>query len=240
MSEQEHVVDLLPGYALGSLDDDEKQAVTRHLSGCDDCRAELLAFQAVTDQLGFAAPARTPPPALKARVMEKVLAQRRAAPPAQERRGWAEMFRFLSIAWSLASLVIVTGLVVSNLALARQVRELRAIANPTNFRTLALAGTEAVPEASGIIVISPDGRYGTVIVEQLPPLDEAHQYQLWLIKDGERTSGGVFSVGRAGYGSMYVRSPEPLVSYTGFGVTVEPAGGSPGPTGEKVLGSVEK
>ena len=240
MFEQEHVVDLIPGYALGSLDEEEKQAVTRHLSGCDGCRAELLTYQAVTDQLGFAVPARTPPAALKARVMDKILAQNRPAQPARERRGIGEMFRFLSIAWSLASLAIVLALVVSNLSMARQVRELQAVVHQTDFQTLALAGTDATPDASGVIIISPDGRYGTVVVEQLPTLDEAHQYQLWLLKDGERTSGGVFSVGRAGYGSMYVRSPEPLNSYTSFGITIEPAGGSPGPTGEKVLGSVAK
>jgi len=44
-------------------------------------------------------------------------------------------------------------------------------------------------------------------------------------------------VNEEGYGSIVVSSQEqPLISYSDFGVTVEPAGGSLGPTGEKVLG----
>jgi anti-sigma-K factor RskA len=60
---------------------------------------------------------------------------------------------------------------------------------------------------------------------------------LWLIQDGQRTSGGVFSVSDEGYGSLWISSPEPLATYSAFGITIEPAGGSPGPTGDKVLGS---
>jgi len=87
----------------------------------------------------------------------------------------------------------------------------------------------------GMLVISKDGNYGTLIVENLPPLDQAYQYQLWLIKDGQRTSGGVFSVNEDGYGVLYVLSKKSLISYPSFGITVEPAGGSSSPTGDKVL-----
>jgi anti-sigma-K factor RskA len=59
----------------------------------------------------------------------------------------------------------------------------------------------------------------------------------WLIENGQRTSGGVFSVSQEGYGSLRVSSPQPLSNYSAFGITVEPVGGSPGPTGNKVLGS---
>ena len=70
----------------------------------------------------------------------------------------------------------------------------------------------------------------------MEPLDDAQQYQLWLIRDGERTSGGVFSVSQSGYTAMQVYSREPLASFDAFGITIEPYGGSPGPTGDKVLG----
>jgi anti-sigma-K factor RskA len=60
---------------------------------------------------------------------------------------------------------------------------------------------------------------------------------LWLIQDGERTDGGVFSVNPEGYGSLWVEVPQSLSSFTAFGVSIEPSGGSPGPTGDKVLGN---
>jgi anti-sigma-K factor RskA len=104
------------------------------------------------------------------------------------------------------------------------------------MRVITLTGTASVPGASGLIVASMDGLHGTLVVDNLPVLDKNHAYQLWLIKDGQRTSGGVFSVGPDGYGALWVTAPKPLLDYPNFGVTIEPAGGSPGPTGEKVLG----
>ena len=56
-----------------------------------------------------------------------------------------------------------------------------------------------------------------------------------IIRDGQRASGGVFAVNDEGYGVLEVSSPDPLASYSAFGVTIEPEGGSPGPTGDKVL-----
>jgi anti-sigma-K factor RskA len=104
------------------------------------------------------------------------------------------------------------------------------------LRVVNLAGTEFAPDASGIIVISQDGEHGTLVVDDLPDLGPEQQYQLWLIQDGERTSGGVFSVKQGGYAAKVIYAPHPLVDYGSFGVTIEPTGGSPGPTGEKVLG----
>jgi len=54
--------------------------------------------------------------------------------------------------------------------------------------------------------------------------------------DSRRTSGGVYSVNDEGYGSLWVESNQPLFIHPAFGVTVEPAGGSSGATGIKVLG----
>jgi anti-sigma-K factor RskA len=87
-----------------------------------------------------------------------------------------------------------------------------------------------------MLFLSKNGEYGTLMVDHLPPLGQDQQYQLWLIKDGKRTSGGVFSVNLDGYGSLWVTSPEWLANYSALGITIEPTGGSPGPTGAKVLG----
>ncbi len=62
MSDEVHVLDLLPAYALGSLDLDEVSRVEDHLSSCLICRNESDSFQAVADQLSFAMPATAPLP----------------------------------------------------------------------------------------------------------------------------------------------------------------------------------
>ncbi len=107
---------------------------------------------------------------------------------------------------------------------------------PDSLLSVRLEGTGPAPGATGVLVISRGGEYGTLIVDGLPALNASQQYQLWLILDGQRTSGGVFAVNPEGYGSLKVLSPKPLNAYQAVGVTIEPAGGSPRPTGEKVLG----
>ena len=62
-------------------------------------------------------------------------------------------------------------------------------------------------------------------MDQLPQLGPEQQYQLWLIQDGQRTSGSVFSVDEDGYRRIKIESPLPLQDYESFGITIEPAGG---------------
>ncbi|MEK7874219.1 MAG: anti-sigma factor, partial [Chloroflexota bacterium] len=49
------------------------------------------------------------------------------------------------------------------------------------------------------------------------------------------SNGGTFTVDANGRGQMLVRAPLPITSYQSMGVTVEPMGGSPGPTGARML-----
>ena len=135
----------------------------------------------------------------------------------------------------MLSLALVVLLAFVNIRLQQHLAEYEG-SSSEQFSTVKLTGTSNAPGATGVLVISQDGNLGTLIVDNLPPLDASRQYQLWLIQDGQRTSGGVFSVSPAGYGAMTVNSKLPLITYTTFGITIGPTGGSPGPTGAKVMG----
>jgi anti-sigma-K factor RskA len=240
-----HVNDQIPAYALGCLDVEEAFQVETHLTVCAACRAELEAYKATAAQLGLAAPQVQPPLRLKASILRKVAEPQtaRAAAPRQKIGApdfWVRLYRSLAASvkntgpiWVGVSALLLIALIASNLVLYKQVQSLR---QNSEFHLVALKGTSNAPNASGIMVISQEGLAGTVIVDGLPPLKMAHQYQLWLMKDGKRTSGGLFYVGQNGYGILAVQSPGSLLNYSSFGITVEPAGGSPGPTGQKVLG----
>jgi anti-sigma-K factor RskA len=240
MSNDMHVLDLLSAYALGSLDQEEAVQVAEHLATCPTCRAELASYQAVVDHLALAAPDAAPAPELKQRILGGIQTPHTEPASGPGLSWWqriAGMFRRASPAWGFASLVLVLVLVLSNLWWWQRSNRDEPMVTPGGMQIIAMVGTEEAPDATGTLVISDDGEYGTLVVDGLPQLDQEYQYQLWLIRDGQRTSGGVFSVNLEGYGALWISSPEPLSSYPAFGITVEPAGGSPGPTGDKVLGS---
>ncbi len=238
MSNDVHLIELLPAYALGSLDEEEAVQVAGHLATCPSCRAELLSYQAVADRLALAAPDAVPPARLKQQILGQ-LQMPHTELAVEPRPSWwqrlASLFRQAAPAWGIASLVLVALLIISNVWWLQRTNRDEPLITSGGMQIIAMVGTEVAPAATGTLVISEDGEYGTLVVDGLPALDQDHQYQLWLIRDGQRTSGGVFSVNPEGYGALWVSSPEPLSSYPAFGITIEPAGGSPGPTGDRVL-----
>jgi hypothetical protein len=141
------------------------------------------------------------------------------------RAGWA---------FGLAALVLL-ALAVSTLLLWQRVNTLQAQSPAAGATLVRLNGTENAPQAVGYLLVFNDHPYGSLTVENAPPLDPARQYQLWLVKDGQRSSGGVFSVNEDGYGTLMISADQPLTQFQTFGITIEPAGGSPGPTGARVL-----
>jgi anti-sigma-K factor RskA len=99
-----------------------------------------------------------------------------------------------------------------------------------------LTGADAAPNARGFIYLDPSAESALLVAYRLPPLAPDRAYQLWLVSDGQRISGGVFKVDADGYGWLKVRAPQTMAAYQRAGITVEPSGGSPGPTGARVLG----
>lgn len=241
----QHVIDFIPAYALGILEADEARQVAAHLESCPGCTAELQSYRRVAEQLPLAAPDAVPPAHLKASILRQlppkqgVRASATPAPARREKRSWRQALLqsipALSPAWSLVSLVLILVLGASNLLLWQRFSQIDQPVD-SHFITVNLQGAGNSSGAVGLLVMDEHGNAGTLVVDGLPLLDASKTYQLWLIRDGQRSNGGTFSVDAQGYGSLWVASQIPLTSFDSFGVTVEPAGGSPGPTGDKVLG----
>jgi len=235
MSDEMHVLDLLPAYVLNSLEAEEAQRVEAHLSSCLICRNESNAFRLVTAQLSFAAPLATPSPDLKNRLTERVQATRPEPRPVAQApaRSWSER---LLPAWSFASLFLIFALAGFNLFLWQRFSQREVATSAGGMRAVPLSAAEPSSRATGYVLISADGDSGALVVDGLPPLGKSQQYQLWLIRDGQRISGAIFSTDERNYGGTRIRAPRSLLDYSAVGITIEPAGGSPQPTGPKVLG----
>ena len=129
------------------------------------------------------------------------------------------------------------ALAASNEERAQRYDRVVAVLQADQMYVRPLEGTTAAPGAFGRLYLDPASGAGMMMVRKLPPLPEGRAYQLWLVKsDGQRTSCGLLRrTDIAGNGYTLVQAPVPLTDWQGIGLTEEPAAGSPGPTGTRVL-----
>lgn len=241
MENNAHPTDLLPAYALEILDPDEQATVEAHLGTCPDCQAELATLIEVTDLLALAVPQLVTRDGLREQVLDEVRGVPDATNKVDEENWLQRAGRAFVRIWALSIWrPVVAGLIllllISNVYLLFRLQQVEN-QPPSGEQTINLGGTDAAPDASGIMLIRQGEPTGTLVVNGLPDLGPEQQYQLWLVRDGVRESGAVFSVTEEGFTPVLVTGQEALPTYTRFGITIEPTGGSPGPTGDGVLRS---
>lgn len=237
----------LAAYALGALDADDIPALEAHLATCQDCQSELADYQSVAAGLLQAVPPHMPPEGLRRKLIARLPAQRTRTP-----KLFADIFGRIS--FGQATLVVaIMFLLGLNIFSTLQIRQLqqgqtelaeRLSQDQTAIAMLAYPSTQALPvhaeveEVTGSMLVDKDKNTAVLVIWNLPRAEVGQTYQIWLIDSaGQRTSGGLFTpVDDWGYTTATIRSPRPLGQFVGIGVTVEPEGGSEGPTGARVLG----
>lgn len=228
--ENKHPTDLLPALALGCLNDEERAEVELHLQNCLACRNQVQICDELVGVLAFSTPLEEPDAALREKLLQRVQTKRQPALWfVRLLQDWPRMVPAATLCSFL--LVAVLGLNQIYRGVGGQVgADLFA-----DVQVVALTGTPVMPEARGSLLLAPNETCGLLSVQNLRPLQPSQQYQLWLVRDGQRSSGGVFSVSEEGRGRLLLDSALPLENYQAFGITIEPFGGSPGPSGPNVL-----
>jgi anti-sigma-K factor RskA len=235
----------LPAYALGALDTDEAAALEAHLQTCDSCPAELAAYRAISNVLLTAVPPQQPPAALRQRLQTRLPGAQKAH--RQWRPAWSlptwSLGQFalgavviLLVALNVFSLIQIQALQHQQAQFARQIQTGQAA-----FAMLAYPETKALPisgsNIAGTLLLDKEHNAAVLIAWNLPPIAENQTYQIWLIDPkGERTNAGLFrqETGQP-FTSQSIFSTQAISSFTGLGVTVEPAGGSSQPTGSRLF-----
>ncbi len=241
LSEHEEVASLIPAYAIGATDGEEAQWVEAHLAHCARCRALLAEYRQLAEDMLYAvAPAAAP-----ARIEAALRQEIETSSPSEARVSRRAAFPFpRSALMRYAAVAVVFLLLLSNVALfyrtERLAEETRAQATAlavlAEAPTVVLKGDAPAPEAEGVVYLRPETNIALLHVYNLPPVPKDRAYQVWLIHNGKRDSGGLFRVNEKGEAVLLIRAPRPLAEYEAIGVTVEPATGSPGPTGPRVIG----
>jgi anti-sigma-K factor RskA len=225
----------IPAYALGALDAEDARALEAHLQTCEACRAELAEYREISDHLLMTVPPRQPSPALRKRLQSRLPSAQPAQKTTRPRFVWS--FGQLAIAGMLVLLFVI------NLFSFVQLRDfqLQSQNSQAVLAMLAYPGTQALPisggNVSGTVLLDKDRNSAAVIAWNLPRLTAAQTYQIWWIEpNGQRVSAGIFRPqADLPYTTQPCFSSQSVSNFVGLGVTIEPAGGSPQPTGPRVF-----
>jgi hypothetical protein len=244
------ILDLLPDYALGRLDDASAGQVARHLGRCPGCRRE---FDHALDALG--ALAATPPPAsARAAILWRATHAPATAGPSAEppfaagdpqaRTPFGKPLPRLAVIAASLAILLIGSLSVWNYELRSGIDQQDQIyalvsnpaaAHPLQETQLALPGAVA-----GVVFAEPQGHDAYLVANGLPPLPADKRYQIWLYTvdtpSNKPISGGLLTVGADGDARMLFETPKPFGDYIGVALTAEPQAGSPAPTSEMALG----
>lgn len=224
------VHNLTGAYALDALDELERARFGRHLSECEDCRAEVAELRETAALL--AETVATPPPAsLRESVLAGISQVRPLAPetppatPATARRRWIPFL----VAAALALIVGVGAAVTQPWAdeaprLTAAERVLQAPDAEEVFLDLGAAGRATV-------VRSKAEDRAVIVTEDMVSAPEGKDYELWFQTPEEAmVPAGLMPDAP----DQTVVLDGPAAEAIAVGITVEPDGGSPEPTTEPI------
>lgn len=242
--DRERLLNLIPAYTLGALSNEEAAEVEALLATDAEAQALLADYQAVADTLTYAVPVQSAPGHLRDDLRQRL--QSDAETPSDEadlQRPVIDMpvwRRFLvPVAAALALFIAGALLIVSRSGSTSPESLYNELAAAEDSRAIALVG-DFDEATNGELLISSDGEHAVIRVNQLPALTVEQAFQLWLVDDDGAVSGGVFQF-ESPEGPNYIVLPldKPVDDYLRFGVSIEPAGGSPlgnRPTGPRAFG----
>ncbi len=220
---------LAAAYALDALDDQERIAFEAHYPRCEICSAEVHDYRETAAFLA-GAEAADPPADMEARVMEAIGRVRQIPPIVPDRV--VELADRRAARTRRASIgAAATAIVIAVVGFAVALRD-----------SGVGSDIEAVFEAPDAVVTSLDGDGGTIQVIWSQERDQValvgtglanpgagRTYALWFLLDEGVAPAGLFAPDRDGVVRAVIDVDD--IDGGGFGVTVEPDGGSPQPTG---------
>lgn len=252
----DELLELLPAYAVGLVDAEERALFEAGLQDCPELMPELQEYADFSDALLLSMPPMpapshildnlirltAPSAAVSLPTAEALPASLPAVTPAPARPNpIMAFFRPTLRLRPVLVAAVLAILVASNVYWIYQAQRtvpataasplvnfapFDANANRIRFDAGTIAWSQSSAAETWLVVFS---------VEALEPLPNG-SYQLWLVRQDEAPiSAGVFNADDTGTGTLVFEISEPIGNFDRLGVTIEPVGGSPAPTGRAVF-----
>jgi anti-sigma-K factor RskA len=224
---------LVGAYALDALSDAERRQFQHHLDECETCTQELRGLRETTARLAGAV-LRSPPAGLRERVLAET-ARVRQQPPALEsarsirRRIFPQVMAVAAAACLLLAVVLGITTVRTNQRAGHAEALNREIAGVLAAPDARTANAPVRAGGMGAVVSSRGQGKAVVVMSGLAALPSSKTYELWLMGPSSPRPIGLM---RAADGPVITGE---LGDADQVGLTIEPAKGSPAPTGAPIF-----
>ncbi|MCG8353307.1 MAG: anti-sigma factor [Chloroflexales bacterium] len=249
----------------GEVEPHERDQALAHLASCAQCRKRMEDYATVSQLVAASVPLVDPPADLRARIVGEARRRQAGAQPqpqpqpqprpqpqpqpAISRRLSIPWRRMLSPALGLAAALLLVWGFAQQAQIAQQQEQIAqqqeraadnmavatAVFGDEDAQERRLAPTDAAPNAEGRVLVAPSAPGLALYTKDLPQLPEGSVYQIWWTLPDQTVSIGVFQINAQGRSWNLIRPEQPLAPPQRIFVTVEPAGGSPQPTGPVYL-----
>lgn len=223
--------DLATQFVLGELDGFQSARFQQMMDCDDELRRFVRELHEAAADLARSVPARTPPAALRGRILADI--RRRPVLPPKVRAVW--------LPWAVAAAGAIVCLVLA-LDGARVRRESYALRQRDAFSRVRIASlqaqTDAYAKALAVILWDAEKQRGKLHFNQLGPPAVDQDYQLWVIDAGAPgpISAGVILVNADGVAEGEFRPSKAVKAASQFAVSLEKKGGvTAGPEGPVIL-----
>jgi anti-sigma-K factor RskA len=244
--------------ALGVIDGQECRDLRAHLASCAECARNFAAAQGQVALFAVAAPPEDPPPSVRENLLARIRAEKSAQTAARRPGAHGPSRWWNSFAVPAATVLAIATILlwVNDRRLDNQLHQMQQTAQNFQQQTrhaqalvsfLAAGDTKSVslmprPKASTAgawAQVRYNSRMGMICYNgDLPAPPPDKEYQMWIVPMvGNPISAGAFMPASFSNGHMCMAKMPEGITCKDFGVTIEPMGGMPRPTGPVVLAS---
>ena len=231
-SEFENLEELLAGYVLGNLNEEELAWLNEKLTANPEFRKQVAQLEATLTLMPYGLPENAPQTDLRSQILAKVEAKSLVSN--RFHWGWiiGTVTTFSAVCLGFNNYNLRQQLALRETQLQQQ-QELIALLHEPNNRLVSLQGLDDVA-VSGSLFIAPKKNKAILALQNLQPLSGKQVYRLWAVSQ-EKTTGCVnFTPNEQGKVHLEF-TDDALTDADSVVVTIEPEADTAQPQGSKIV-----
>jgi len=252
MMDREALLESIPAYTLGALDEEERRQLEQLLHTDAEAQERLAEYEAIADVLVMDVPLREAPSHLRDNLRNRLAQQRPAEsarpanvtnlPPQTEvpqrstpRSVWLTAAAAVVVLFFAAGVIGVLMLNTGEVSPPSGQVVWAELSQQEDVQRFPVEVGD-FEDVTGGLLVSADGSQAVLRVANFPEIDEDQTFQFWFITEEEDRSGGTWFP-RADRDEFFIvlDLDVPLEELVRIGCSVEPEGGSESPTGPRVF-----